>query len=74
MIRQRLLPVLIALTVFSSGCATIHKTPIYMIEKHDIMPMKQGVAYTPELNGFFMSDLYVSEVMQAKVDKIKREN
>lgn len=74
MTRQRSLLALIAITVFISGCATTHRTPIYMIEKRDIVSMPKGKPYTPELDGWFMSDFYVSEVMQAKVDKIKREN
>ena len=34
--------------------------------------MPKGVAYTPEKNGWFLSDLYMSEVQNAKVQNAKR--
>ena len=56
-----LLVALIALT----GCG---KTIVlHLIEKQDIMSMSQGVAYTPEKDGWFVSDEYMEEVMQARV-------
>lgn len=34
--------------------------------------MPKGVSYTPEKDGFFLSDLYMEEVQRAKVEQIKR--
>lgn len=71
--KAKLLLVLIAFAVTSSGCATFNqKTPIYMIEKKDIAAMNKGVPYAPETDGFFVSDFYLGEVMDAKVEQAKR--
>lgn len=51
-----------------TGCSTVR---LYPIAKQDIVIMKQGQAYTPDRDGFFLSNLYMQEVMQAKVEKIK---
>ena len=71
--RLRLQLVLIALTAILSGCATFQqKTPIYMIEQKDILPVEKGQVFTAPDLGWFISDFYLSEVIQAKVDKAKR--
>jgi hypothetical protein len=67
MMPVKLLLVLTVLTVVLSGCAT-NKVVIHPIEKSDITRMTKGVCYPPEKDGYFLSDLYVSQVMQAKVD------
>ena len=59
-----LLPLLLVLT----GCRTIR---LYPIAKQDIVVMHKGEAYTPDREGFFLSTLYMQEVMQAKVEKEK---
>ena len=46
----------------------INNVTLYPIEREDIMPMNEGVAYTPDRNGFFLSDDYIMRVMDAKID------
>lgn len=61
---------LIVLTAsIGSGCATA-RTVLHPIQDTDIAEMKEGVAYTSKTDGFFISKLYMSEVMQAKVEKV----
>lgn len=50
----------------SSGCASVVLHPI---DKVDIVSMSKGVPYTPEVNGWFISDYYLKEVVKAKVEK-----
>ena len=57
-----LLP-MIALT----GCA--NKVILHPIETIDIVEMKTGESYTPEKDGYFVSDYYMEEVMRARVNK-----
>ena len=67
--RLQLLLLLIVLTV--SGCATWHttKTVLHPIQETDIAVMKKDVPYTPKKDGYFLSELYLKEVVQAKVEQ-----
>jgi len=67
------LPLLIlaSITIFS-GCASQRAITLYPIEKSDIQSMKKGEAYTPEKDGWFLSDLYMREVQNAKVQQAKK--
>lgn len=47
-----------------SGCARITLHPIEMT---DIMQVKQGQTYEAPKDGYFLSDFYIKEVMQAKI-------
>lgn len=49
-----------------SGCARVILHPI---DKVDIVEMVKGTAYTPEKDGWFLSDYYLKKVVQAKVEK-----
>lgn len=51
------------------GCAGTNKIVLHPIEKSDIFRMEKGTAYTPEKNGYFLSDEYVAEVAQAKIEQ-----
>ena len=63
--KTRALLLLVLITSISlSGCAG---TILHPIMKSDINRMKQGQAYTPEKDGWFLSDLYLEEVAKAKV-------
>lgn len=62
----RLLLVSVVLSV-CSGCA--REIRLYPIEKHDIRKMTAGKAYKPKVDGYFLSDFYIKEVMEAKVGK-----
>lgn len=56
---------LVVLIVFA-GCRTI---VIHPIETIDIQVMKKGVAFTPQKDGFFLSNEYIKEVVDAKVKR-----
>lgn len=64
-IRAALLLVLIGLI----GCNTLRPVIIHPIEKSDFYPMPKGVSYTPEKDGYFVSQFYIDEVMHARVNK-----
>lgn len=49
-----------------SGCARVVLHPI---EQTDIMQVKKGQTYEAPKDGYFLSELYIKEVMQAKVEK-----
>lgn len=68
----RLLLVLTVLTVLS-GCATGARTILHPIEKTDIYRMNAGGSFTPEKDGYFVSDFYVLEVLAAKVELAKKK-
>jgi hypothetical protein len=40
---------------------------LHPISTKDIAVMPEGEAYTPDRDGFFVSKMYMKEVMQAKV-------
>ena len=40
---------------------------LHPIEKADIFKMEVGKEYTPEKDGWFVSDFYLEEVMRAKI-------
>jgi len=48
------------------GCSTVVLHPI---EKSDINQMTKGVCYAPEKSGWFISDMYLKEVIDAKVKR-----
>ena len=50
--------------VLLTGCRIIVLHPI---EKLDIQRVKAGKEFVPEVDGYFFSDKYVKEVMDAKV-------
>jgi hypothetical protein len=47
------------------GCKSIIIRPI---DKADIAVVTKGVAYTSDRDGYFLSDSYMKEVIQAKID------
>jgi hypothetical protein len=50
-----------------TGCAG-NKVILHPIEKSDIVSMPKGVSYTPEKDGWFLSDYYLKKVVDAKVE------
>ena len=50
------------------GCASIR---LYPIDQQDIVIMRKGESYTPDRDGYFLSNLYMQEVMDAKTERIK---
>ena len=57
---------LFSLLLFLTGCSTV---TLYPIAKSDIQAMSKGVAYAPEKDGWFISDLYLQRVVEARVTK-----
>ena len=68
MIRQKL-PYLLIASIVLNGCAAVVLHPI---EQVDIVPMKAGEAYAPVKEGYFLSSVYLQEVLQAKVEQKTR--
>ena len=57
---------LLLLSILLVGCGNIVLHPI---NKQDIVRMPKNTVYTADRDGYFLSDMYVKEVMQVKVDK-----
>jgi hypothetical protein len=62
---------LLLLTLGLNGCAG-SRVVLYPIEKQDITRLLKGVPYTTDRDGYFLSDLYMTEVKEAAVEAIKR--
>jgi hypothetical protein len=60
----------VGLLLLLIGCIGCSRVILHPILKQDIVIMKVGQSYTPDRDGFFLSNLYMQEVMQAKVDKV----
>ena len=52
--------------ILCGGCAG-NKVILHPIEKVDIVEMTAGSSYTPEKDGWFLSDYYLKKVVEAKV-------
>ena len=63
-----ILLLLLSLSAGLSGCSSIR---LYPIDKQDIVKMPKGTVYTCDRDGYFLSDEYVKEVMEVKVEKAK---
>lgn len=57
----------LGLLISTAGCASNRAVVIHPIEKTDIFSVTAGEPFTSEKNGYFLSDDYVKEVMDAKV-------
>ena len=57
---------LVLLVCVTCSCSSIR---LYPIMSTDIVVMKKGVAYTPQQDGFYISNYYLQEVLNAKVKK-----
>lgn len=55
---------IVGILLLLSGCAQVVLHPI---EQTDIMQVKQGQTYEAPKDGYFLSDFYIKEVMQAKI-------
>ena len=65
---------LLLLPLLLIGCGGLNKSIVlHPIDKADITRMEKDVPYTSDRNGYFLSDMYVEKVMEAKVDKIKTQ-
>jgi hypothetical protein len=43
---------------------------MHPIVKQDIVIMRKGESYTPDRDGYFLSNLYFNNVLKAKVKKV----
>jgi len=55
---------LLVLSILLTGCSTIVLHPI---DKADIARIKVGESYKTDRDGWFISDMYLEKVIQAKV-------
>ena len=58
--------ILLALLLALQGCGS-RQIILYPIDKQDIVKISQGENYTPDRDGYFLSDFYIDEIAQAKV-------
>lgn len=61
--------ILVLLLVASTALIGCSRITLHLIEKTDIMSMPEGESYTPEKEGWFVSNEYMKEVMRARVGK-----
>ena len=66
--RVSLMMILLLSLPHLTGCASVRLHPI---DKQDIARMAKGTSYTCDRDGYFLSDFYVQQVMEAKVERIK---
>ncbi len=57
--------ILLSLTQLLAGCAS--KLVLYPISQQDIYRIEKGQVFTAEKDGYFLSDFYMQEVLEAKV-------
>lgn len=50
------------------GCSG-RQVILHPIQQSDIQQMKAGEAFTPEKDGYFLSDYYLEEVAKARIGK-----
>ena len=69
-----ILALLLLLSIGSAGCASwrVNKVILHPIDKKDIISVPQGTMIgntQTESSGYFLSDLYLKEVLDAKVQR-----
>ena len=52
--------------VLVSGC-TVREVRLYPISGQDIQRVYKNEQFTPDRDGYFLSDFYMQEVLEAKV-------
>lgn len=63
-----ILLLLLVASMTLTGCAG-NKVILHPIDKVDIVVMKTGIPYTPEKDGYFLSNYYLKKIVGAEVDK-----
>ncbi len=66
-IRRRLRIPIIVFLLFCFGCQT-SSVSLYPIEQIDIVRVKQGESLVAPKDGYFLSDMYFKDVLDAKVE------
>ena len=64
-LRLKTVAVLLLVLIGLTGCG--RTLVLHPIEQSDIQIMKTGEAYTPEKDGYFLSEFYMEEVIKAKI-------
>lgn len=64
-LKQWMMVILVMLLALLTGCDKV--LILHPINKKDIVRIKAGQEFVPEIDGYFLSDFYVKEVMDAKV-------
>lgn len=59
---------LLAASTVLTGCAN-DRVVLHPIMAEDIQPMDKDKPFTPKKDGWFLSSMYLSDVLKAKVDK-----
>lgn len=62
------LVVMLGLVILLAGCAG-PAVILHPIDQTDIIAIREGDDFTAPKDGFFLSSLYVQEVMDAKVER-----
>ncbi len=76
-LRKGMLLLLIALSIVLTGCSYTKTVILHPIEKADIYSVRKGTQIyhidgsknTVDRDGWFFSDMYVKEVIKARIDK-----
>jgi len=63
----------LVLMLVLTGCAG-GKVRLYPIQQTDIERVKKGVAYVPRQDGYYFSDFYLKEVLDAQVDEARKRS
>lgn len=63
--RREFLILLCAVFLFVGACAP--SVVLHPIEDIDIMRVEQGESYEAPKDGYFLSEMYIKEVMKAKI-------
>ena len=58
-------------TASLTGCAGNREIILYPMAQTDIFQMKPGNEYTPQKQGWFVSDFWMDKIGQAKVEQVK---
>jgi len=74
--RKTLVRSLLVLTVCVtlSGCASTRTVILHPIEPTDIYRVEKGQSHTPVKSGYFLSDFWLKEVGDMKVEQIKKQS
>lgn len=64
--RKITLTILLVLLTGLTGCSVVRLHPIL---QQDIVVMKKGTTYTADRDGYFLSEKYIKEVMDTKVER-----
>lgn len=59
---------LLLVLIGSIGCARLRPIIFHPIDQEDFKEMKAGESYTPDRDGYFLSEYYLDEISKARVE------